>query len=181
MTPKKSHNPKVNTANDDGLLNEAAGGVIETPKPSSEQETKEPPKPIIPGLPEVERLKQVKMKKKKPKKKKSQEEKTQKTLSKSDFLISPGTGLLKNKEELAGFEFSDYEEDANDSEVSDDEFEDTRESISDTETSSVAPDFLTPVQRGRKKRSASSPADAVVDKKDNKKVRAQSHSRILKK
>ena len=33
MTPKKSHNPEVSTANDDDLLNEAAGDVVDKHAP----------------------------------------------------------------------------------------------------------------------------------------------------
>ena len=76
--------------------------------------------------------------------KKSLDQDESTNLSREDFLISPESGLMKNKENiLRSFEFSDYEEDSESD--SNDTFEDSKETLSDTETTATeSGDFLTP-------------------------------------
>ena len=156
------------------------------------------PKPIIPGLPEEDRLKQIKKKKKKKKIRNKEDIKVLGNLSKNDFLISPGSGLIK-KNETEDFQFSDYDDEDTDSDVCSEAFEDSRDTFSDDENPPAAEDFLTPVQvkshfarnllaksnikpstsPGPSKRSASSPPEEET--KQNKKSRARSQSLIPKK
>ena len=119
-------------------------------------------------------------------------------LSQEDFLVSPQTGLLKDK--THNFVFSDYtsDHDESDDSESDDEFEDSKEALSDIEKVPESSDPFTPVRLKSSfartllaksvsrpsststpggKRSASSPADS----KEKKKSRGRSKSQIPKK
>ena len=117
MTPKK---PENNSA-DNNQVDSLQSADIADPNPTKNAENKKdvenenPQKQTIPGLPEEEYLKQLKLKKKERKKrlKKSLDQDESTNLSREDFLISPESGLMKNKENiLRSFEFSDYEEDS---------------------------------------------------------------------
>ena len=162
------------------------------------------PKPKIPGLEEKDRLRaEKKVRKKKNKEKKKKEEKLACNLSVEDFLVSPETGLMRDKTE--NFVFSDYTSDHDESDISDsdDEFEDSKEALSDIEKAPETSDPFTPVTLKLKssfarnlhaksmsrpsststpggKRSASSPADSK-EKKEKKKSRGRSKSQIPKK
>ena len=156
------------------------------------------PKPKIPGLEEKDRLRAEKKMRKKKNKEKKKEEKLVCNLSQEDFLVSPQTGLLKDK--THNFVFSDYTSDHDESDDSEsyDEFEDSKEALSDIEKVPESSDPFTPVRLKSSfartllaksvsrpsststpggKRSASSPADS----KEKKKSRGRSKSQIPKK
>ena len=112
-------------------------------------------------------------------------------LTRKDFLLSPETGIIREKVEE--YQFSDYETDSGDS---NDEFEESRESVTDTEDQPASEHFLTPVNlkstfaRNLQAKSTVKPAScpppkrpapSPANKKVGKKLRANPASKIPKK
>ena len=163
MTPKKPEAAKIDenkaasTADPkpiDAMTNANALENVE----ENVKENKEPTKPSIPGLPEHERLKKPKIKRKKKKNQNEDENEDSRQLTRTDFLISPESGVLKDQNNPDNnFIFSDYDSNAagDEESESDDEdnnaFEDSKETLSDTENTENTPsastsDLFTPVQ-----------------------------------
>ena len=184
MTPVKKTPPEADNA--------------ETTKETISTEVTEPEnikddKPKIPGLPEVDR-----QKKKRKKKKKSKDEKDDvksSNLSMSDFLISPGSGLVKEGlDKTKDFVFSDYDSEG-DSDNSEEAFEDSKESFSDNDETAAAVDIFTPANpkitfvrtlyaklaSTTSKREANSPAEDKLTKKSRARSQSRTSTRNPKK
>ena len=210
LTPKKKEiDPEQNKT-----LDKADSKPVEKPEVASENKTEDsvpistddnPPKPKIPGLTEEDRLKAIKKKTEKKKRKIKNKQKKDKdmpegNLTKDDFLLSPKSGLIKEKgDETEDFVFNENSQDESCDSETDDEFEDSKEVFSEHENASEPTNVFTPVSlksafartlaksvskpsttstpSNAAKRPAKSPADA----KDNKKSRSRSQSRIPKK